>query len=62
MKIVEFIRNDLINGVVYNVGEVAGWSDEIADRLIARGYAKLHGDGKPKAVGQQEVFLTGLLG
>jgi hypothetical protein len=53
MKIVEFIRNDLIGNCVYCVGEVAGWPDEVADRLIARGFAKLHGDGKPKVVGRK---------
>ena len=53
MKIVEFTRNDLIGNCVYLVGEIAGWPDEIADRLIQRGYARLHGDGKPKAVGRR---------
>jgi hypothetical protein len=53
MKIVEFIRNDLIGQCVYNIGEVAGWPDDIADRLIARGFAKLVGDGKPKVVGRR---------
>jgi hypothetical protein len=53
MKIVEFTRNDLIGNCVYCVGEVAGWPDDIADRLIARGFAKLHGDGKPKQVGHR---------
>ena len=53
MKIVEFIKPDLIGNCVYCVGDVAGWPDEIADRLITRGYAKLHGDGKPKAVGHR---------
>jgi hypothetical protein len=53
MKIVEFIKNDLIDDCVYNKGEIAGWPDDIADRLIARGFAKLHGDGKPKQVGHR---------
>jgi hypothetical protein len=53
MKIVEFTRNDLIGQCVYSVGEIAGWPDEIADRLIARGFAKLVGDGKPKPVGHR---------
>jgi hypothetical protein len=53
MKIVEFIKNDLIGQCVYCVGEIAGWPDDIADRLIARGFAKLHGDGKPKIVGHR---------
>jgi hypothetical protein len=53
MKIVEFTKNDLIGNCVYQVGEIAGWPDDIADRLIARGFAKLHGDGKPKATGHR---------
>jgi hypothetical protein len=54
MKIVEYIQNDMTGGqCVYTVGEIAGWPDEIADRLITRGYAKLHGDGKPKSVGHR---------
>jgi hypothetical protein len=53
MKVVVFTKNDLIGGVVYNIREVAGWPDEIADRLIHRGFAKLHGDGKPREVGHR---------
>jgi hypothetical protein len=53
VKIVRFIKNDLINGVVFNVGEVAGWEDWIADNLIKRGFAELVGDGKPKQVGHR---------
>jgi hypothetical protein len=53
MKILELTRNDLIGNCVYCVGDIAGWPDEIADRLIARGFAKLHRDGKPKAVGHR---------
>jgi hypothetical protein len=53
MKIVEFVKNDLINSVVFNVGEIAGFDDWIADNLIKMGYARLHGDGKPKAVGHR---------
>jgi hypothetical protein len=53
MKIVEFIKNDMIGLCAYNVGDIAGWPDEIADRLIARGFAKLHGDGKVKQVGRK---------
>lgn len=51
MKIVVFTRNDLINGVVYNAGEIVGWDDRVADRLIAKGFAKLYGDGKQREVG-----------
>jgi hypothetical protein len=53
MKIVEFIKNDLIGNCVYCVGEIGGWPDDIADRLIQRGYARLYGGGKPKAVGHR---------
>jgi hypothetical protein len=50
MKIVVFTKNDFIAGIAYNAGEICGWPDHIADRLIARGYARLSGDGKPKVV------------
>jgi hypothetical protein len=53
MKIVEFIKPDLLHNTVYNIGEIAGFEDWIADNLIKRGYAVLHGDGKPKAVGRK---------
>jgi len=54
MKIVEYIRNDMTDArCCYNIGDVAGWADEIADRLIQRGYAKLYGDGKPKPIGHR---------
>lgn len=51
MKVVKFVKNDLIGGVVFNVGEIAGFEDRIADNLIKREYAVLHGDGHPKKVG-----------
>jgi hypothetical protein len=53
MKIVQFIRNDSLYGVCYNVGEIAGFEDGIAAALIAKGFAVLHGDGKPKKVGER---------
>jgi hypothetical protein len=53
MKIVQFIKNDLLGNCVYCVGEIAGFEDWIADNLIKRGYAVLHGDGKPKVVGRK---------
>jgi hypothetical protein len=53
MRIVEFIKNDLTGNCVYNVGEIAGFEDWVVDNLIKKGYAKLHGDGKPKAVGHR---------
>lgn len=51
MKVVIFTKNDFIAGVSYGAGEICGWRDEVADRLIQRGYAKLYGDGKPREVG-----------
>jgi hypothetical protein len=53
MKIVRFIKPDLINGICYSPDEIAGWEDWIADNLIKRGYAVLHGDAKPKVVGRR---------
>jgi hypothetical protein len=53
MKVVQFIKNDLINGVCYNVNDIAGFEDRIANYLIERKYAVLHGDGKPKQVGHR---------
>jgi hypothetical protein len=51
MKIVEYIKPDFIGGVCYAAGEICGWPDEVADKLIAKGFAVLYGDGKPKAAG-----------
>jgi hypothetical protein len=52
VKVVKFIRNDLIHGsIVYAEGEIAGFDDLIADRLIQRGFAVLHLDGRPRPVG-----------
>jgi hypothetical protein len=54
MKIIEYIKNDMTGGfVAYSIGEIVGWPDDIADRLIQRGFAKLHGDGRPKDVGHR---------
>jgi hypothetical protein len=54
MKIVvEFTKNDLIHGIVYNVGEIAGFDDWIAENLLKSRFAVLHGDGKPKVVGHR---------
>jgi hypothetical protein len=50
MKIVVFLKNDFIGGIAYNAGEICGWPDHIADRLIAKDFAKLYGDGKPKVI------------
>jgi hypothetical protein len=49
MKIVEFIKNDL----PYCQGDVAGFKDHIADKLIGKGFVKLHGSGQPKNVGER---------
>jgi hypothetical protein len=51
MKIVVFLKNDFIGSIAYNAGEICGWPDHIADRLIAKDFAKLYGgDGKPKVI------------
>ena len=50
MKIVEFLKHDL----PYAKGEIAGFPDRVAEKLISKGFAKLHGgDGKPKQVGER---------
>jgi hypothetical protein len=49
MRIVRFIKNDL----PYLQGEIAGFPDHIASKLIEKGFVVLHGDGKPKQVGQK---------
>jgi hypothetical protein len=53
MKVVKFVKNDLLGNCVYNIDEIAGFEDWIADNLIKKGYAVLHGDGKPKVVGHR---------
>ena len=52
-KVVRFVKNDLIGGIVFNVNDVAGFEDRVADNLIKREYAVLHGDGHPKEVGKK---------
>lgn len=49
MIIVRFLKNDL----PYTKGEVAGFPDRVASKLIDLGFAILEGDGKPKPVGQK---------
>lgn len=49
MKLVRFLKNDL----PYTKGEIAGFPDRVADRLIELRFADLHGDGKPQPVGQK---------
>ena len=39
MKIVRFIRNDSLFNICYNVDDIAGFENEIADILIAKGFA-----------------------
>jgi hypothetical protein len=51
MKVVEFIKNDMIHSVAYGAGEIAGFEDWVADNLIKRGYAVLYGDGKVQPAG-----------
>jgi hypothetical protein len=52
-KIVRFTKNDLIGGIVYNTGDIAGFEARIADNLIKREYAVLHGNGHPVEVGKK---------
>lgn len=52
-KIVKFTKNDLIGGVVFNVGDVAGFDEAVAEKLIKREFAVLEGDGRPKKVGEK---------
>ena len=52
MKIVIFTRSDFINGVAYSPGEICGWPDAVADKLVSKGFAQLHnGDGKVQLAG-----------
>ncbi len=51
MKVVKFVKNDLIGGIVFNVDEIAGFEDRVADNLIKKEFAVLHGDGRPVKVG-----------
>jgi hypothetical protein len=51
MKVVRFVKNDLIGGIVYVVNDIAGFEDRVADNLIKREYAVLEGDGRPRPVG-----------
>jgi hypothetical protein len=63
-KVVEFLRVDTILNCAYGPGDVAGFPDEIADRLMnpnrpGGAYAKLHGDGKPKPFGRKIPDING---
>ena len=49
--VVKFLKPDFLLGIAYCPGEVAGFDAWIGERLIAKGYAVLHGDGKPKLAG-----------
>lgn len=62
MKIVKFVKPDLIGGIVYSPGEVAGFEARIADNLIKREYAVLHGDGRPAEVGRKLPLASGDFG
>jgi hypothetical protein len=61
-KIVKFTKNDLILGVCYSAGEIAGFEDRIADNLIKREFAELHGDGRPVKVGGRLPLQRGDFG
>ncbi len=41
MKIVEYLKHDRTQHCMYNKGEIAGWPDHIADRLIALGFREI---------------------
>lgn len=45
--VIEFLKNDL----PYMRGETAGFPRHQAEMLIAKGFARLAGDGRPQAVG-----------
>jgi hypothetical protein len=45
--------------VIRVAGDVAGFPPEIADKLIERKFAVLHGDGKPKPVGHKIPDING---
>jgi hypothetical protein len=51
LKIVQFVKNDLIKSVVYCEGEIAGFDDWVADNLVRKGFAVLYGDGKVRPAG-----------
>jgi hypothetical protein len=64
VKVVEFLRNDIINSCVYAVGDVAGFPDEIVDKLLnpnrpGGAYAKLHNGGKPVQAGHRIPDING---
>jgi hypothetical protein len=55
MKVLILLRNDFIGGVAFNAGEICGWPDHVADKLLldrpGGAYARLYSDGKPREVG-----------
>lgn len=58
MKIVRFLKNDL----PYISGEVAGFQDHVAAKLISTGFAELHNGGAPKKTGEKGPPLIGEFG
>jgi hypothetical protein len=49
MKIEKMLKNDL----PYLHGEIVGFSDDVADKLLRTGYAELHDGGAPKKAGER---------
>jgi len=47
--VVRFLKNDL----PYLRGELAGFPPHVAKKLIDRGFAEKHSDGKPRAEGRR---------
>jgi hypothetical protein len=49
MKVVVFLKNDLINGQAFNAGDVGGFPDHVVTRLLnhpAGPFVKLYNSGK----------------
>jgi hypothetical protein len=53
IKIIELTRGTMIGLIRYNPGEICGFEPRIADILIKENFAVLHGDGKPRKVGER---------
>jgi len=61
-KIINFLKHQNVTGFsMYSIGEVAGFPDEFADQMIARGVAEVVGDGRPRNVdGSPVISKSGL--
>jgi hypothetical protein len=59
-KVVRFLKDQWVTGYsMYSKNEVAGFSQELADAMIARGVAALEGDGVPKNADGTRVVPKG---